>query len=644
MPKLYQLTLLIFIVFSFTGCGGTKPVKKVTPTPDTVKPVDSSVSSTMTHEEKIYYAEQLFASALSKQGSARNMLLSNALFLCTEILTDQNAPTEKLDYSLELANKIIAQLDLGQLSQDQRNQYHLTTSAFNLINYNAAKAMEILNQSFSSSLTDQWASYHKIRALAQFQLSQKVNAIKELIIRHGYLATPKQTEENQNLIWKYLSSLSTYEMVIQQSTQPSEGERIYTGWLELAKIIRDSHDPQTMSHSINFWLQSYPDHQANRAFINRVLQARQESILSIKHVAVLLPQKGTLSKPAKAIRDGILASHYHSPLSSSIELRFYDTSNDEHIWLTYQQAIDNGADFVIGPLAKSNVEILAGSSELGKPTLALNSLEDTLTTTAEQKTSHLFQFGLSPESEARIAAEKGRLDGHYYAAIMAPDNTWGQRMKSAFAEHWQKSGGIVVESVSYDSNSHDFSENIKSMLNIDQSELRKLKVSQTIGRQLEYTPRRRQDIDMLFMATFPRQAKQIPLQVIYHHGETIPVYSTAHIVNSYQDPKQNIDMDGVYFSDMPFLLGIAHDTASEQNTYQNTLYQRLFAMGVDSYQIAPYVNYLYSNSSESFSGDTGQLTINSAGHIIRSLPWATFEQGKVKPEKQPGLQENASLY
>jgi outer membrane PBP1 activator LpoA protein len=643
MSKLYQLIVLLIIISSFVGCGGTKPIKDSSQTADSVKPIDSTQISVMNYDEKILYAEQLFSHATAKPGSNKNALLSNALLICSEILTSPESSPEQLDYTIELANKVLM-LMTGNLAVEQRNQYQLTKAAINLSNYQAEKTLERLNQSFNSSLAEQWSSYYQLRAMAQFQLGQKVMAIKELIIRHGYLTSEQQIQANQNLIWNYLSSLNSYEMIREESVQPSDGEKIYNAWLELAKIIRGSNNPQTMNHAINFWLQSHPAHQADRRFINRILKARKESILSLQHIAVLLPLKGKLSQPALAIRDGILSSHYQSPVSSSLDIRFYDTSEDEHIWRIYQQAIDNGAEFIIGPLSKTHLEILSESPELTVPTLALNSLEDTINLTPANKNRNLFQFGLSPESEARIVAEKGRQDGHYYAAIMAPDNLWGQRMKTAFSEHWIKSGGVVVDSVAYNSDAHDFSDSIKSMLNIDQSEARKRKVSQTIGQKLEYTPRRRQDIDMLFMAAFPRQAKQIPLQVIYHHGETIPIYSTAHIVANYDNAKQNIDMDGVLFSDMPFLLGITQNATSEQNTYQNTLYQRLFAMGVDSYQIAPYVNYLYDNHSESFSGDTGQLTINPGGHIIRSLPWATFEQGTVKQQSSQLSQDNASLY
>ena len=191
-------------------------------------------------------------------------------------------------------------------------------------------------------------------------------------------------------------------------------------------------------------------------------------------------------------------------------------------------------------------------------------------------------------------------------------------------------GGVVSNSIVYQEELHDFSDVIKSMLNIDQSEVRKKEISRTIGRKVEFTPRRRQDIDMIFMAALPRQAKQIPLQITYHYGHDIPVYSTAHIVANYHNSRKNIDMDGVRFFDMPFLLGHTENTISQNSRYPNALYQRLFAMGVDSYQLAPYVNYLYQNPSESFAGDSGQITIDYNGHIIRHSPWATFDQGEIK--------------
>jgi uncharacterized protein len=666
--KLHPFPLVLFVILFFTGCGGKTTVKndatKTDNLPDIASTDDSTQPVTGT-EQKIQLIENLFNQSINNKLSEKNSFLTKALLLCSQILTQNKLTTpnkliiqevtpEQYERTMQLAIKIIAQIEPSTLNHEQKNQFFLTSSAISLAKFQSDEVFVNLNQSFNSIDAEQWSQYHKLRAMAQFQTGQKSPAIKELIIRHGYLSNIEQKQENQNMIWKYLSSTHSFEQKINVSDNSlpdpktsteglAESERLYTGWLELAKAFRGTHDPQSINHLTNFWLQSYPNHQADRFFINQIIQARQESLLNIKNIAILLPFQGKLANPAKAIRDGILASHFQSTLADTLQLRFYDTSRDTPIQNLYQQAIDNGAEFIIGPLAKNNVKTLIESmnNEISTltPTLALNSIENLY---QQNKTNSLYQFGLSPEAEARKVAEKGRLDGHFYAAILVPDNSWGKRMKTAFAEQWHKSGGKVVEMVDFHAQNHDFSDAIKSMLNIDQSETRKKLVRQTIGRKMEFTPRRRQDIDMLFMAADPRQAKQIPLQIIYHHGETIPVYSTSRIVADYHNAKKNIDMDDVYFSDMPFLLGLAQDATSLQNMYQNTLYQRLFAMGVDSYQIAPFVRYLSRNPSESFSGDTGQLTINSSGYIIRSLPWATFNQGKIKIQSVL-LEQNSNI-
>jgi len=654
MSKLYQYISLFIIILFLTGCGGSSSVKKESEKAGTGTGLQSfniAAVRTMNTDDKINYAEKLFASAQSKPEASqkKNTLLSNALLLCTQIMLDfhqailsreqtlAEISQQQYDYALQLAQKITDQINTAALSFEQRNQYMLMSALVSLTNYQAEKTLSQLNQDFISDSAELWSMYHQIRAMAEFQSGQQEKAVKELIIRHGYLASEQEKQSNQKLIWNYLARVNTIDDSITSSANDSDS--IYLGWLELARILRESHDPQTINHAINFWLQSHPAHQADRTFIEQIIQTRQASILNLKQVAVLLPLQGKLAKPAKAILEGIIASHYKSPLSAQMQLRFYDTSH-ESIWITYQEALDDGADFIIGPLAKSNLETLSESGALDIPTLALNSLESM----EIQTPAGLFQFGLSPESAARMVADKAYQDGHYYAAVMAPDNKWGQRMSTAFSSHWKKSGGVIADNIYYKSQAHDFSDSIKSMLNIDQSESRRREVSRTIGRKLEFTVRRRQDIDMLFMAALPRQAKQIPLQIIYHHGETVPIYSTAHIVSNYHNARQNIDMDGVNFSDMPFLLGSTENSTSLQNTYQSTLYQRLFAMGVDSYQLAPYVDYLYKNPAESFSGDTGQITIDYKGHIIRTLPWATFNQGNIKLINTEINRDNASLY
>ena len=135
---------------------------------------------------------------------------------------------------------------------------------------------------------------------------------------------------------------------------------------------------------------------------------------------------------------------------------------------------------------------------------------------------------------------------------------------------------------------------------------------------------------MLFMAAFPRQAKQIPLQIIYHHGE--PFRYIPQLILSVVTTALNRTLIWTAYC---FLICPSYWVSNRMpssllsSNYPNTLYKRLFAMGADSYQIAPMVKYLQTNPAESYPGDTGQMTIDNSGHIIRSMPWATFEQGNV---------------
>jgi len=639
MFKIVSYTLITLIILFLTACGGSAPVRDIQQKDQSqarATTFDSTALSMMSSTQKINSAEQLLASAQGKSKQQKNTLLSNALLICTHIVSDYHQAglvrnsgltdisVEQYKHCLQLIETISPQLDMASLTFEQNNQYRLMSALLSLTNYQPEKTLIELNKDFNSGSPDLWALYYQLQAMTALQSGQREQAAKALINRHRYLITSQEKQHNQKLIWSALSGLNAE--TISNISSTDNNENIYIGWLELAHILRSSQDPQTQTHAVNFWLQSYPDHQADRQFIDYIIQTRQASLLNLKQVAILLPLEGKYSKPAKAILDGIMASHYKSPLSANIQLRIYNTSQGQSIDTSYQQAINDGADFIIGPLVKGKLEQLAQARQLALPTLALNSLED-----AQQHTpDKLFQFGLSPEAAARMVAEKARQEGHYYAAVIAPESAWGKRMNTAFSKHWQLMGGVVSNSIVYQEELHDFSDVIKSMLNIDQSEVRKKEISRTIGRKVEFTPRRRQDIDMIFMAALPRQAKQIPLQITYHYGHDIPVYSTAHIVANYHNSRKNIDMDGVRFFDMPFLLGHTENTISQNSRYPNALYQRLFAMGVDSYQLAPYVNYLYQNPSESFAGDSGQITIDYNGHIIRHSPWATFDQGEIK--------------
>ena len=64
-------------------------------------------------------------------------------------------------------------------------------------------------------------------------------------------------------------------------------------------------------------------------------------------------------------------------------------------------------------------------------------------------TANLFQFGLSPEDEAKQIAQRAWFDGHNKAAMIYPEGNWGKRVAAAFKQHWEQLGGRVASEQHY---------------------------------------------------------------------------------------------------------------------------------------------------------------------------------------------------
>ena len=142
----------------------------------------------------------------------------------------------------------------------------------------------------------------------------------------------------------------------------------------------------------------------------------------------------------------------------------------------YQQAIDEGAQFVIGPLRKESVRQLLALPTLPVPILALNTIE------ADQAGSeYLFQFGLAPEDEAREVARRAWADGHLRAIALIPEGEWGTRIYRAFLDEWQALGGRMLEVGYYDAGKTDHGDAISASLNLDSSKARHKQIVSLAG-------------------------------------------------------------------------------------------------------------------------------------------------------------------
>src|SRR3990167_2111843 len=109
---------------------------------------------------------------------------------------------------------------------------------------------------------------------------------------------------------------------------------------------------------------------------------------SIQRIALLLPLKGPYEPYAKAIKNGFFTAFYEQKKETGIapDILVFDTS-DKNIQTVYQQAVSQGANFIVGPLDKANVAVLAHSDAVKVPILALNT-----TSKDAAKNDALFEF------------------------------------------------------------------------------------------------------------------------------------------------------------------------------------------------------------------------------------------------------------
>ena len=103
----------------------------------------------------------------------------------------------------------------------------------------------------------------------------------------------------------------------------------------------------------------------------------------------------------------------------------------------YQDAIDFGADMVIGPLTKTGVTSLSRLQDRAIPIIALNQIDDLSSHNPQQWLS----FSLSPEDEARQIADIAFGQSCRKAIAIGMDSPRGRRLFDAFKERWGKHGG-----------------------------------------------------------------------------------------------------------------------------------------------------------------------------------------------------------
>lgn len=452
--------------------------------------------------------------------------------------------------------------------------------------------------------------------------------------------------ENDLRLWHNLSQVSSNLI----SRHISEIPDTLSGWLELAYISKQyPYNTTQLNEAIAQWQTRHTQHPANRHIIPSIKERQIATSRHPEHIALILPLSGKLANAGQAIRDGFIGSYLQANRYLGLRLRIdiYDTGGTAELaQLAIKQAQQAGARFIVGPLHKAAIKgvldtmypeatLDASGNQTNQPSgpfppmLVLNQIDDSTNLNID---SDIYQFALTPETEARQAAERASLDGHQYAMVMVPQNVWGNRLYEAFVTRYRELGGNVIAEYRFPRGTNNYSQGIQKGVNLNQSQLRHRQIKQLLNEDIEFTPRIRQDMDMIFMAASASDARQIKPQLRFFYADKIPVYATSHVFSGDTEPARDKDLNGIVFTDMPWTLnekpapGSLKKIINDNWPKSSARYGRFYALGADALLLLPQLAWLNEHPGEQINAHTGRLSVDNYS-VKRLSSWGIFHNG-----------------
>ena len=435
------------------------------------------------------------------------------------------------------------------------------------------------------------------------------------------LLDAQQRQEETQAIWQWiLQAEETQRRSLQQHRQT----RL---WADMLAITRaHALDPESLERAMIGWRRQYDDHAAAQPLAALVQRRFRAGGIPPSRIAVLLPLSGRLADAGGAVRDGILAAYFRLPPQARPHLDFHDTAAVPVNHL-YAQALADGAQALIGPLRKEALKQIAAAGEPPIPVLSSN--QDP---SIGQPHPNLYQFGLSPEDEAREVGEYLFKQGHLRTLVFTPQGDWGKRVGRQFLDTYSSLGGTALAIHRFDPRQKDFSATLQSELGLDDSKARSRDLNGLLGMSLEFEPRRRRDVQAIFLAAPNRQARLIKPQLKFHRAGDVPVFATSRVYPGRRNAEADRDLDGLSFPDAPWVIGDGAMAAQRSRMeadlpHQNPNYVRFHALGFDALNLLPKVRALRLAAGQGIAGATGELYCDAGGRIHRKLLWARFDNG-----------------
>ena len=617
MMSLAQLKLLVrgraltaLALLLLAGCG--PPARfPAEPAPPTQVPVTPGANVTVDHARS---AAQYETQAATQAGPAQadSLLASVREWLAAGRAAD--------------AARVLARLNALTLTAPQSSDRALLGAEASLAAQHPQEAWQKISALPEPTAAPGAQRFYLLKIRIALAAGRPVDAVlAEMASERLITSAPERTGMRSQLLAALRAARDQGLKLEPQATQ----DPIVRGWLELGAIATVARGSSLTSDSeAARWRSHYPNHPGNDVLSQAFPTQLPLTGLGAR-VALLLPLTGPASAQASTVRDGFMSAYYQIPAASRPDLRLYDTGalpGPEAV----AQARAAGSSFVVGPLTREDVAAVAASGAQSVPVLALNFLPPD-----RAAPSGLYQFALSPEDEARVVAHRLLADGHHRGIALIPRGDWGSRVGEAFTRELTAGGGSLISQAVYDPAGHDYGDELQSILHVDDSRARYLHLQNVLGGKLNFEPRRRADIEFVFIAAASATtARLLEPQLKFFYAGDIPSYSLS---NAYEPDStaSNQDIDGLMYPDMPWM--VAGDGSIDD--VRNVIAQawenraawrsRLFAFGYDACQLMLAMSAKGRNPADAqVAGLTGLLHFDAERRVQRDLIWVQVRNGE----------------
>lgn len=485
------------------------------------------------------------------------------------------------------ARTLLTQSQRRKISGDAAFLHDLLSAEFLLADKRGAEAIVLLSQRRENIPNSETMRWHNARYRAFDAAGMKFDVAGEQVwLMEGM--KPKERAAAGRNIERLLSLVPAAELS-QKSAGLSASEPLYAyAARELKKRGMALPMPVAMSQG------------GTRS--NAFPPAESDGYRPPNQLAVLLPLSGNSAGAGIAVRDGFL-SQYYAESRRRPRVNFYDTAgNAEGAKNAASKAIAEGAQMIVGPLTRDEVNAVSNQADVTVPILFLNRGQN-------PPAPGNLSFALSPDEEGWISADRFANRNQMSVIIFTQRDDTAQRTVAAFKDQYKIRGGQIVAEHFIEGEALEMPEKISALLAGNNT-----------------------NTSAIYIALKAPQARALMTQIKISGLASTPKLAASLILNG-ASASQDVVLDGIEIPELPWLLNQYSGLASAESVAKNMPSirgpaQRLYAFGADAWQLSAYLDRLQQDAGFSLSGATGSLRADSMGNVQRDPAWAVFSGGR----------------